>query len=243
MAESTTPAVFRRGALDEWINPLVVEAIGAFALIYMGAGSIIMTGGSNLVAVALAYGLAFGLMVLAAGHISGGLFNPALTIGLWAAGRLSTVKSVAYIIVQLVGALLAALLLKATFPGSMTGVVDLGVPAVGGGFTAGQALPAEIVATFFLMYAMFGNAVDPRGKGPVYGLGIGLIITMDVFAVGGVSGAAMNPARWFGPALVANAYGNWWVWWLGPIIGALVAALVYGYVHLPPRREETTASQ
>jgi aquaporin TIP len=249
---STTP-LRSRPFLEKWGAPLIAEAIGTFGLVFFGVGSIIMTANGDLVAIALANGLAIAVLVLATGHISGGLFNPALTIGLWVTKRMQRDVMLAYIGVQIAGAVIAALALKAIFPSAANDAVSLGVPAVGDGYTVGAALLAEIITTFFLMYAVMGNAVDPRGKGPVYGLGIGLVVTASIFATGAVSGAAMNPARWFGPALIQNVYGDWWIWIVGPIIGAVVAALLYEYIYLaavppldpnePPRSEgpETTA--
>jgi len=218
---------------------LLAEAIGAFTLIFVGASTIAATfdhstGGANLVAAALAQGLAIGVMVAATGHISGGVFNPALTLGLFIGGQLSAAKGAAYVFAQLVGATLAALAVNAIFPASLTGApVNLGIPAVGAPhFTAANAFLAEVIATFFLMYVVFGVAIDKRGPAVIAGLAIGLTITIDIFAVAGVSGAAMNPARWFGPALVENLWTNAWVWILGPAVGAVLAALVHKYVYL-----------
>jgi len=217
--------------MDEWIRPLLVELIGTFTLIFAGAGAIIMTQGQNLVAIGLAHGLAIGLMIAAAGHISGGAYNPAVTVGLWIGSKLRVDKAGAYIVAQLVGATLAALLLKTIFPEQLTAPVGLGTPAVGELYTNGNALIAEIVATFFFMYVIYGVAVDNRGPKAIAALAIGLTITMDIYAIGAVSGAAMNPARWFGPALVEGIWDNGWIWIVGPLIGAVLAAVVYRYVY------------
>jgi aquaporin TIP len=216
----------------DWYRNALVEVIGTFALIFVGAGSIVATGGQNLVAIALAHGLAIGVMVASAGHISGGLYNPALVCGLLAARRMPVMRGVYYIVAQLVGALLAALALKAIFPAAMINTVGLGTPGVGQGFGVGGAVLAEIIMTFFLMYAVFGVAVDMRGARAIAGLVIGLTISVDIFVGGGVSGAAMNPARWFGPAIVQGVLADWWVWWVGPIIGAVISALLWNEVYL-----------
>jgi len=208
---------------------LAAEALGAFTLIFVGAGAIIITGGANLVAIALAYGLAFALMVSAVGHVSGGLFNPALTIGLWATRRIGTLSGILYIIAQLVGAVVAALALTALYPDVMREATSLGTPGLSAGVDFVQAVGIEAIATFFLMTAVFGTMLDPRGPS-LGGFGVGLIITMNVFAVGSLTGAAMNPARAFGPALVSGAWDDHLVWWIGPIIGAVLAAVVYHYV-------------
>jgi len=216
----------------DWHRNALVEIIGTFALIFVGAGAIVATSGQNLVAIALAHGLAIGVMVAAAGHISGGVYNPALVFGLVAARRMPVTRGVYYIVSQLVGALLAALVVKAMFPAQMVNAVGLGTPQIGQGFTAGAGLLAEIVMTFFLMYSVFGVAVDLRGARAIAGLVIGLTITMDIFVGGGVSGAAMNPARWFGPAVVQGVFSDWWVWWLGPIVGAVGSAMVWNEIYL-----------
>lgn len=208
---------------------LAAEFIGAFALIFIGAGAIIQTGGGNLIAIAVAHGLAIALLVSSLGHISGGLFNPALTIGLWATRRLDTITTVAYIIAQLLGAVVAALALVLLFPEALRDAVALGTPLLGRGIDFAQGVILEAIATFFLMLAVFGTALDPRGP-KLGGFGIGLILTMDILAIGTLTGAAMNPARTFGPALVGGEWADHLVYWIGPIIGAVVAALVYHYL-------------
>jgi aquaporin TIP len=214
------------------LQQAVAEFIGPFALVFLGAGAIIMTGGDNLVAIGLAHGLAIGLMITAAGHISGGAYNPAVTIGLAIARKLTPQQAVVYIVAELAGAVTAALALKAIFPKAFRNAVELGVPQVGGAFEPSAALLAEIILTFFLMYVIFGAAVDQRSNKSIAGLAIGLTITADIFALGGVSGAAMNPSRHFGPALVQNLWTDAWIWYVGPIAGAALAAIVYNWVLL-----------
>jgi len=226
----------------EWTKLLVVEFLGPFALVFAGVSAIIATQGGDIVAIAFAHGLAIGLFVAAAGHISGGVYNPALAIGLWATRKLDTTRAFAYIIAELAGATVGALLAKACFPKSLRDAVNLGVPAVGKGFTNSNALVMEVVATFFLMFVVFGVAIDGRTGGrAIAGLAIGLTITMDIFGGGAVSGAAMNPARWFGPAVIQNDYSDFWIWWLGPIAGALGAAALYAYVLLEEVPEPGTS--
>jgi aquaporin TIP len=215
-----------------WYRNALVEVIGTFALIFVGAGSIIATGGQNLVAIALAHGLAIGIMVASAGHISGGVYNPALTVGLMAARRISLSRGAYYIVSQLVGALLAAAMLKTIFPAGLANAVALGTPQLGQGVGVVPGLLAEIIMTFFLMYAVFGVAIDMRGARAIAGLIIGLTISIDIFVGGGLTGAAMNPARWFGPAVIQGVFTDWWVYWVGPIGGAVVAALVWNEVFL-----------
>jgi len=216
---------------------LAAEFIGTFCLIFMGAGAIIV--GSTIVGIALAHGLAIALMVTALGHISGGVFNPALTVGLWVTRRLGTYDAIAYVIVQLLGGSAGAAVLL-LYPDALRDVSD-GVPAIAGiSFAEGVAI--EAVLTFFLMLAVFGTAIDRRGP-KVGGFGIGLIITMDILAAGRLTGAAMNPARAFGPALINNFWNDHLVYWIGPVIGAVVAAIVYHYVFLDDaQRAEATAA-
>lgn len=225
-------APLRQDVVTEWTVPLVVEFIGVLLLCYIGIGAILTTGGNDLLAIAVAHGLAFGLLVAAGGHISGGVYNPALTLGLFLGGKLRWNRAIAYGVAQLVGGVVGALLIKATFPASQVDAVNLGIPAVGVNASAGGAMLAEIVGTFFLMYVVFGTTVDERGPRAIAPLAIGLTISISTLAVSPISGAAFNPARWFGPAIVQAAFGNWWVYWVGPGIGAAIAAVLYAYIYL-----------
>ena len=222
----------------EWVKPAIVEFIGPFFLVFAGVGAIIHTQGQNLVAIALAHGLAIGLSISAAGHISGGHFNPAVTAAMVLARRIEPPLAWIYVAAQLLGATLAAAALTAIYPdlgdvGRNTAGVNLGVPAVGAGIGTGGALLMEIVLTFFLVFVIFGVAVDHRTGGrAVAGLVIGLTIVADILAGGVVSGAVMNPARALGPAIVQQDFGDFWLWWLGPLIGAALAAIVYNEILL-----------
>lgn len=209
------------------LRQLVVEFIGPFALMFAGGGAIIL--GADLLAVALAHGLAIGLMVAAAGHISGGLYNPALTIGLMVTRRMPAQRGLLYIVSQCLGALVAALALKAIFDGSQIDAANLGVPMVGERYEVSAALLAEFIATFFLMYAVYGTAVDSRGAKAIAPLVIGLTISIGVLSIGAVSGAALNPAREIGPAIVQGEFSNFWIYWVGPIAGAVAAALLFDW--------------
>lgn len=225
---------------------LIAEFLGPFVLVFAGVGAIIQTQGNEIVAIALAHGLAIGLLMLAAGHISGGHFNPAITIGFWAARRVETGQAIAYILAQCLGALAAAGALTLVYQDLDRNRVNMGTPAVGGALSdgaslgAGRALIMEIILTFILMFVFFGVAVDLRSGGrSIAGLAIGLTITLGIFAGDAVSGAAMNPARWFGPAVVQQDWSDLWVWWVGPIAGAVLAALVYSRVLMTGREDHT----
>jgi aquaporin TIP len=211
---------------------LTAEVVGAFTLIFIGAGSIIVTqggvDGGSLVAVALAHGLAIATMVSAVGHVSGGHFNPAVTVGAWVTRRMGSGAAVAYIVAQLVGATLAALALRLLTPGQLWGPVSLGTPLVSPLITDWQAIALEAVLTFFLVWVVFATAMDPEGSfGKIAGLAIGFSLTMSILVGAPFTGAALNPARSFGPAIVSGELTGIWVYFLGPVIGATVAALLY----------------
>jgi MIP family channel proteins len=219
-----------------WKSALA-EALGTFTLIFIGAGSIMTAdfarSGTGLVGIALAHGLAIGTMVSALGHISGGHFNPAVTGAFVLTGRLPASSGVAYAISQLVGASVAAFFLTAVFPQTVRITTALGTPALGFGVTQGTGIVVEAILTFFLVLVVFGTAVDARGPRAAGGLFIGLTITMDVLLGGPLTGAAMNPARAFGPALFSGAWNNHWVYWIGPLLGGGVAGLLYHTIYRP----------
>lgn len=216
----------------DWWADAVAEMIGTMTLIVAGAGAVVtnqMTGGAvGVVGIALAHGLAIAVMVAALGHISGGHFNPAITAGFVATGRLRIGPGLVYVAAQLVGASLGAFVLTAVFPEAARTAVALGTPAPSAGVSPGTAIIVEMVLTFFLVTVVFGTAVDKRGPvAPIAGLAIGLTITMDILAGGGLTGAAMNPARAFGPALFANVWTAHYVYWIGPLLGGILAAAIY----------------
>jgi aquaporin TIP len=214
------------------------EGVGAFTLTFAGAGAIVAAAGihdPSLIGVALAHGLAIAIMVSALGHISGGHFNPAITFGFVITRRIEPLVAVAYWVAQFGGAALAALLVKVLLPRADTRAVHIGVPQLGGGVNAGAGMALEIVFTFFLVWVVWATAVDPRGTfKSIAGLAIGLTITMDILFGGPLTGAAMNPSRAFGPELVGNDWANAWVWYVGPLIGATIAALAYEFLYLRP---------
>jgi MIP family channel proteins len=208
----------------------IAEFVGTFTLIFIGGGAGIVSG-QDIVAVALANGLAIGIMVSNLGHISGGHFNPAITLGFLATKRIEARLAVLYWAFQLLGAIVAALILRAIF----THAEFLGSVPHAPGIGGGKGFLVEIVLTFFLVWSVFATAVDPRGAfKSISGLAIGLSITMGVFVGGPLTGAAMNPARAFGPELVGRMFGEGWIYWLGPIAGGLLAALAYDYLYLRP---------
>jgi len=215
----------------------VAEFVGTFTLVFAGVSSIAV--GGNLTTVAFAHGLAIAVMVSAVGHISGGHFNPAVTFAFLITRRMAPVLALVYWVTQFAAATAGALMVKAIFPDQLTDRAKLGAPAVANVIGSGAAFAMEAVLTFFLVFVVFATAADPRGTfTSIAGLAIGLTITMDILAGGPLTGAAMNPARAFGPELVQNAWTNAWVWYAAPLVGAAVAALAYELLYLRPLAPE-----
>lgn len=212
------------------------EFVGAFALMFIGGGAIIM--GGDLLTVALAHGLILAVMVSASLQLSGAQFNPAVSITVAAIGKQPWPQAILFIIVQLAGATLAAFLLKTLLtgvPGATVGNVGatLGTLTDGEAANAGKAVALEIIATFFLMFVILGSAIDGKSwTRSAAGFAIGLVIAGDILMVGPLTGASMNPSRSFGPALVAGVWQMQWVYWVGPIVGALLAGITYRALYL-----------
>jgi len=226
---------------------LIAEFVGAFTLIFIGAGSIISAqalgggvGGAGLITIALAHGLAIGVMVSAVGHVSGGHFNPAVSIGAWVTQKLSLRDLITYIGAQLSGAIAGAALLRLAIPEDYWKPVNLGIPGVSA-VSDGQAVLIEAILTFFLVWVVYATAIDPDGSfGKVAGLAIGFVIAMDIMMGGPFTGAAMNPARAFGPALLSGEWTGQWVYWVGPIAGGVLAGTLYDLFILRPRQPQPT---
>ena len=213
---------------------LVAEAIGTFLFFFLGAGAVILVQNSGdasagLVGVALAHGLALAILVSALGAVSGGHFNPAVTFAVWITGRIEPMRAALYVVVQLAAAVLAGLALIYVFPESSWEPVAVGTPALDPTIDVARGIATEAILTMVLIVAVFGTAIDPRAP-KIGGLAIGLAVAADIFMGGPLTGAAMNPARWFGPAVVSGTYTDWYVWWIGPLVGAAIIGLVYRFV-------------
>jgi aquaporin Z len=225
------------------VRPAVAEFIGAFTLTFIGAGAVVAAHGfhdPSLIGVAIANGLAIGVMVSAFGHISGGHFNPAVTLGFLLTRRIKPALGVVYWVAQFGGAAVAALLLNSLLPSAVTEPASLGVPALGNGVDASSGFVLEAIMTFLLVIVVFASAVDPRGSfKSIAGLAIGLTISIDVLFGGPFTGAAMNPSRAFGPQLVGDHWTNGWVWYVGPFLGGAVAAIVYEFLYLRGLKPES----
>ncbi len=219
----------------------VAEGLGTFALTFIGAGAIITTslndGAPGLVGIAFAHGLILAIVVSATMNISGGHINPAVTITMLATGRIKPPLAIGYIVSQLVGASVAGILLMFIFKsmgeaGAQAIIAcKLGTPNLNAAITPWMGVLVEIILTFLLVFAIFGTAVDPRAP-KIGGFGIGLAVCVDILMGGPLTGAAMNPARTFGTLLggfgdTSDLWSQHWIYWLGPVVGALLAAFVY----------------
>ena len=225
----------------------VAEAIGTFFLCFCGIAAIVanqapINSGSGLVGIALAHGLALSIAINCFGGVSGAHFNPAVTVAMLVTGRIPGPKAVFYIVSQLVGATIGAFLVAILFPIAAVKACALGTPLPPDQpwVSAGLVIGVEIVLTYLLITAIFGTAVDERGKAVKIGaFGIGLTLTAAILACGPITGASLNPARSFGPALVCAMHGinedPWklhWCYWVGPIAGAVLGALIYDHLIL-----------
>lgn len=237
--------------LKTW-RAVAAEFIATGMFVTIGVGSVIAAGAfisdptegpsaAFITAVAVAHGLGILLAVSATANISGGHINPAVTFAMMLTGKIKVSTGLLYVAAQLIAATFAALLLK----GIIVGPFEAGLGAHGisqvleenVGDGAGAGLLLEIVLTFFLLYVIFATAVDPKGPRHLAPAAIGLVIMADHFVGIPLTGASMNPARSFGPALVAEIWDDHWIYWLGPLIGGGVAALVYQYVFLTQEEE------
>ncbi|MCZ6858478.1 MAG: aquaporin, partial [Gemmatimonadetes bacterium] len=164
---------------------------------------------------------------------SGAHFNPAVTLGLWLNNKIDAKNAGAYVATQLLAAIIAALLVKALLPSVAGEITGYGTPRIAGDVDIIQAILIEAILTFFLVSAVFGTAVSSEAPSGIGGFGIGLVLLFGILVGGPLTGAAMNPARAFGPALVAGEWVGQAAFWIGPLLGGAAAALVWGKVLLP----------
>lgn len=220
---------------------VIAELFGTFGFVFLGCASVVVNaypgaGGGllGIQGIALVHGIGLAIMVTATMAISGGVLNPALTVGLVVARRLDVVAAVSYIAAQLVGAVLAALAVKAMFPIGVGRLVSLGTPLIATTVTMPQAIGIEALLTFLLMSVVFGTAVSASAP-RVGGFAIGLTVFAAIMVAAPLTGPAINPARAFGPALVSGVWTGHAAYWVGPILGAIVAAVLWDRVLMPPR--------
>jgi MIP family channel proteins len=226
---------------EKWHEQLVAEFIGTFALVFIGAGAVVVAGpsGSGLVGIALAHGVVLAVMVSVLAHISGAHFNPAVTLAIWVVRKIDTPRALLYIVTQLVAGILASFALRWVLPEGLWSPDGAG-PSLGNtavnvsiGMTAERAVAVEAFLTFFLVIAVFGTAVDDRGPfAKTAGLTIGLVLVFDILMGGPLTGASMNPARSLGPAVATGDLTDIWVYFAGPIGGGVLAAGLYWFVFL-----------
>jgi aquaporin Z len=222
---------------------LLAEALGTFFLCFAGIAAILCTAppisaGGGLVAVALAHGLALSIAVNNFGGISGAHFNPAVTLAMLVTRRIGAPLAGLYIVAQLVGASIAALTCRDLFPPEAVSATILGLPLPAAWATTGTVFCMEFVLTFLLVTSIFGAAVDERGKSvKIGGFAIGLTVAFDILAGGPVTGASMNPARSFGPALITGHWAWHWMYWIAPVLGGCAASLFYHHLLLPAPTE------
>ena len=223
-------------------RPCLAEFLGTFYLCFAGIAAILSNtqavgGMSGLLGIALAHGIALSIAVNVFGGESGAHFNPAVTSGFLVTGRIKPNLAIAYVIAQLAGATTAAGVCRVIFPAEAVAATTLGLPLPAPWASTGVILLAEFVMTYLLMTSIYGTAVDDRGRAvKIGGFGIGLTVTFDILAGGAVTGASMNPARSFGPALEMMRWEWHWAYWVAPIAGACAAALVYDHVLLKPMK-------
>jgi MIP family channel proteins len=212
------------------LRPALAELVGTFLFIFIGAGSLIVDrytrGSLGLVGVSLAHGLALAIMISAMGAISGGHLNPAVTLGLWVIRKVNFTTLWTYVVAQLIGGALAGYLLRLLFAQSLWRTVHMGTPTLSVGVTPLVALILEAVLTFFLMLAVLGTVVDSKAP-KLGGWAVGLALSAGIFVAGPITGAALNPARVFGPALAAGFWEYHWIYWIGPLAGAALASWLY----------------
>jgi MIP family channel proteins len=217
------PALARRAA---------AEGLAAFALVFAGCGAIVTDatrdGALGAVGVSLVFGLVIMAMVYATGHLSGAHINPAVTLAFTLTRHFPARDAVAYVAAQLVGATAGALLLAAAWPGDPASL-GATVPSVG----AGSALLYEVVLTAILMFVIVAVATDTRAVGAGAALAIGGAVGLDALFGGPITGASMNPARSFGPALASGTWTDFWIYLAGPVAGAALGAIAYQVVRTP----------
>ena len=218
----------------------MAEVIGTFLLVFFICGFISITsaGGFELASLGLVHAFVLAAAIYALGGTSGAHFNPAVTLALWSIKKISTPNAVAYVICQAIGAIAAALVVLLLF-NDIGDAVNYGATAINGdvlqGGSAWLGLIAEALGTFMLMWAIMGLAVNPRGEAALAGLGIGIALGVAVMVFGPATGAGLNPARWLGPAVVSGQFDDFWIYIIGPAIGAVAAAIGYRAIVLEQR--------
>ena len=218
------------------LRPLVAEFVGTALFVFLGVGSIVANAASNnaigAVGISLAHGVGMAVLVTMTMSISGGHLNPAVSVSLWLAQKIDGRTLGQYVAAQIIGAVVGALFVKVFLPTMAGRVTSLGTPQLAGTLGLFEGIAIEALLTFFLVSAVFGTAVSSEAP-KVGGFGIGLAIFVGALVAGPLTGAAMNPARAFGPALVAWEWHGQAVYWIGPLLGATAAGALWKFILLP----------
>ena len=226
--------------MSQIVRRMTAEAVGTFGVVFIAASAIVAekfpAANYGLLGMGIAYALAYAIMVTATMNISGGHLNPAVTFGVWVSRRISARDAGLYLVAQIGGAVSAGLLMKLIFPAGVARIVLYGTPVIANHITMGTAITLEAVMTFLLVSAVFGTAVSPDAP-KVGGFAIGLVVLFAMVVAGPLTGAALNPARAFGPAVVSSAWVGQIAYWVGPLLGALAAGLLWSMVLLPKHPE------
>ena len=226
---------------ESW-RATTAEFIATFLFVFVGAGSVVSVGlfsmeqsGGGLVGIAIGHGLAIAILVSATASISGGHINPAVSAAAVMTRKITVTRGGMYIAAQVLGAIFGALILKFVLPAALEG--SLGAHAISPDIGAAQGLVIEIILTFVLVFVFFATAIDPRGPSHLAPLAIGgAVLVIHLVAVP-LTGASVNPARTFGPALAAGQWADHWVYWIGPIVGGLMAGILYQLVFMEEEEE------
>lgn len=224
-------------SMDAW-RAAAAEFVATFLFTFVSCGAVVTSGWtefanmsldpSRIVLIAFAHGIMITVLVGAIGSISGGHINPAVSLAFAVCGRISLMRLVMYVAAQVLGAVLGAGLLKGALSDLQYG--NLGVHGIGAGVSSGSAVIIETVLTFILIFVIFGSAGDPRGPGSIAPLLIGQAVTAAHLIGVPLTGPSLNPARSFGPVVWTGIWHNNWIHWIGPFLGAFIAAMVYVHV-------------
>jgi MIP family channel proteins len=227
------------------------EFVATLSFVFLGPAAVVASfiafGGTDqltparLIVIAMGHGFAIAVLVWAIAHISGGHINPAVTIAAFVVGKIKLAKAGLYVIAQLSGAVCGAFLLKAVIPDTQEG--GLGAHALSPAMQDESAVLGflvEVVLTFFLVFVVFAVAMDKRGPGNMAPFAIGMVVMLDHFIGVPLTGASMNPARTLGPAWAADQWADHWIYWAGPIVGGIIAAVVYQVVFAQKGKENET---
>ena len=241
-AESAGTGYF--ATVKENYKKYLSEILGTFALVFIGSGCVcadyylVKTGsqGFGLMGVAVAFGFVVVAVGYSLGYISGAHINPAVTISMIVTKRMKANTGLMYIISQITGATFAGYLLKILFPEALSSVF-LGTCVLGSNVTVIQAIIMEAVITFLLVFVVYATVVDKRATPALSGLAIGFVVLFGVMVGGTISGGSLNPARVFGPAIASGHFENHYVWWIGPVVGGLLAGFCYDLVFSEEKKQ------